>query len=235
MKVRDLIHEAFRKIGVIAVQEVASAAMASSALTAMNSYIDFLKTDGFLVYENEILPVTLIPGQQTYTIGLTGDFNVARPNAIAFAKLAIGDTEYDVEVINQAQWAQIDSKALASNIPCKIYYNESYPLGQINIWPVPSIAYELRLYVPKPVDRFTSLETVISLPPGYERLLTLGTASEIAPTYGSELSPKQEDDLRKTKAGISRMNAKPQVMTCDPTGAGAACGYYDFNTGRPIR
>lgn len=234
MKVRDLIHEAFRKIGVIAVQEVASAAMASSALTAMNSYIDFLKTDGFLVFENAIIPVNLIPGQQTYSIGLTGEFNVARPNAINFAKLVIGDTEYDVEIIDQAQWAQIDSKALASNIPCKIYYNESYPLGQINIWPVPSSAYELRLYVPKPVDRFTSLDTVISLPPGYERLLTLGTASEIAPTYGAELTPKQESDLIKTKAGITRMNTKPQLMTCDPTGASASCGRFDINTGRYI-
>ncbi len=231
MTVRDLVERTLKKIGVLASGESAEAAMASDALDDMNAMIDSWKNNGLMIYENEIHDLTLISGQQTYTIGSSGDFNLTRPVSISKASYVSNNIEYPIDIITEAEWAKIPDKETSSDIPTKLYYNPANPLGELNFWPKPSGASSVKIYVPKPVSRFASLNTSVDLPPGYEILLVYGTADFIAPDFGRELRPRQLQLLTETKADIMRKNTVPVYMECDPTGAESCRGRFDIMTG----
>jgi hypothetical protein len=223
MTVRDMLTRSLRLIGVLASGEVASGSMITDALSSLNGMIDSMKNNGFLVYENQIVDLSLVSSQQSYTIGLTGDFNVPRPDNINKASYLLNDIEYPIEIVNEAKWADISYKALTTDIPSKLYYNPSYPLGTIQLWPAPMVNGTLRIYVPKAIDKFASPNDTVSLPPGYEDLFVYGGADRIAPEYGTELTPRQMQIFTETKAAISRQNTVPQYMECDATGANTIC------------
>lgn len=231
MTVRDLIERVLKKIGVLASGETAGASMAVDTLDDMNALIDSWKNNGLMIYENNIRSLTLVSGQQTYTIGASGDFNAVRPVSISQAKYVSNDIEYDIEIITKDEWANIPDKQTSSDIPTKLYYNPAYPLGELNFWPKPSGAASVKIYDPKPVERFASLNTTVSLPPGYENLLILGTADYIGPDYGRELSQRQLQILTETKADIMRKNTVPVFIACDDTGAGSRGRTFDIMTG----
>lgn len=225
MTVRDLLSRSLRLIGVLASGETADGSQIVDALSSVNAMIDSMKNDGFMIYENQVIDLSLVASQQSYTIGDGGDFDVARPNDITRAKYLLNDIEYRVEIITSLQWADICYKAQTSTIPCKLFYNPASPLGILNIWPKPDATGTLKLYTTKPIEKFTSVNAIVDLPPGYEDLIVYGGVERIAPEYGKEITQTQMNILMKAKAGISRKNIEPQYMTTDPTGAGS-CGRY---------
>ena len=231
MTARELVTRALRKIGVLASGETAEASMAIDALSDMNTLIDSFKNNGLMIYENNIRSLTLVSGQQTYTIGASGDFDAVRPVSISQASYVSNNIEYPIEIITKDEWAQITDKQTSSDIPTKLYYNPAYPLGELNFWPKPSGASSIKIYDPKPVERFASLNTTVSLPPGYENLLVLGTADYIGPDYGRELTPRQMQILIETKADIMRKNTVPVFIACDDTGAGERGRTFDIMIG----
>lgn len=230
MTVRDLINRSLRILGILASGETPEASISQDALTAMNSIIDAWKNNGFLIYENEYQQLSLISGQQTYTLGSGGDFAITRPGSIEKASVVIGGNEIPIEVITFEQWAAISNKDLQSDIPQKLFYNPASPLGELNIWPKPSNTPVINIYLQKPVDKFSSINATVELPAGYENLLVYGTADMIAPEFGKELTPRQLQILTETKADIMRKNTKPEYMVADPTGT-EHCRRFDIMTG----
>ncbi|MBL7545617.1 MAG: hypothetical protein JNL11_17490 [Bdellovibrionaceae bacterium] len=232
MKVRDIIYRSLRMIGVLASGETPSADMVQDALKSMNAMIDSWKNIGLLLFKNKIYSLSLVNNQQTYTIGTGGDFDVERPLVIHTANYVVNDIEYPIEVITESEWADIPTKNLASELPQKLYYNPKFPLGEINIWPKPTTPGVIKLYVPDPLERFASVNADVEVPPGYEQLLTYGTADEIAPEYGKEITPRQMAKLNGFKADIMRVNTPAVYAECDQTGAGCPPGSYDIYSGR---
>jgi len=230
MTVRDLLSRSLRLIGVLASGETADASMASDALTSMNGMIDSWKNVGLMIFENQVQSVTLTSGQQTYSIGLTGDLNVARPNSINEAYFVSNSIEYPISILTEAEWAAIPDKSTSSDVPTKLYYNLSFPLGEINFWPKPSGSLAVNLYTPNPVTKFSSINSTVEMPPGYEDLLVYGTAERIAPEYGKELTPKQDKILTDLKADIMRKNTTEEFMACDPFLPNQS-GAYDIKIG----
>lgn len=231
MTVRDLINRSLRLIGVIARGETPDAAMAQDALTAMNAMIDSWKNNGFMIYENEYQALTLISGQQTYTLGSGGDFAITRPIGIVKASTVINGIETPIAILTFDEWAKISNKDLSSDIPTKLFYNPASPLGELNIWPKPSSAANVKLYLQKPVEKFANLSTVFELPPGYEDLIVFGTADRIAPEFGKELTPRQLQTLTDVKAEIMRKNTSIETMVCDDTGVSNYRRRFDILTG----
>jgi len=229
MTLRDMLSRSLRLIGVLASGETADGSQIVDAMASVNGMIDSMKNDGFMIYEYQEVPLSLISSQQSYTIGAGGNFDVARPNDIEKATYLLGDIEYPVEIITSLQWAEICNKAQTSTIPCKLFYNPASPLGIINIWPKPEATGTLKLYTTKPIEKFTSVNAIVDLPPGYEDLIVYGGAERIGSEYGKELTPSQMNILSKARAGISRKNTQPQYMECDPTGANTGSHYSNPN------
>lgn len=75
----QLVTSALRKIGAVAAGEAPDANEQSDALAALNQLIESWNLQGLTLYRLENASYTLVPSQQTYTIGSGADFDGARP------------------------------------------------------------------------------------------------------------------------------------------------------------
>ncbi len=214
---RDLIKGSLRIIGAIAAGETPSAAELSDALSSLNEMIASWSNDGYLIFERKVEEFTLTGAQQMYTIGSGGDFNTSRPMRIlqAGTKEAAGTTEIPISVYNVQEWAAITVKSTESSLPQAIYYNPAFPLGEINVWPVPNAAAKLILYTAKPLASIATADDVLSLPPGYLRALRYNLAIELADEYGKAMTQRAELIAAESKAMLMRMNTDSVLMSSD--------------------
>lgn len=227
--VRDLINGSLRLINVLAEGETASANQHSDALSVLNQMIESWSLENLIIYSTTREEFTLTVSDGSYTIGSSGDFNTTRPVEIERAMIEDQSNtptmEYPLELITPRQWAEITTKDLSSSIPTKLYYDPTYPLGTLNLWPVPSVANKLVLYSKKALTEFTSINNTISLPPGYMKALRFNLAVELAPEYGKEASQTVVSIAVDSKGNIKRKNIKPIYLKTDM----ATTGNRTFN------
>lgn len=218
MTARDLITGSLRLIGAISTGETPSANELSDGLSVFNDMIDSWSADGFLINEIKRETFALISSQQTYTIGVSGDFNTARPSQILEVSIEQNGVEIPVKIVNTQEWSRISYKTTRSTIPQKMYIEGSFPLERINLWPIPIAANSLILYSLKPLTRITSLNDDISYPPSYAKAFRYNLALELAPEYGKEPSALVLSAAIESKASIARSNTQPVYMTSDAEG-----------------
>lgn len=215
---RDIINGALKDIGVLAAGETASASEASESLSVLNDMLDSWSNESLVINAKIREEFTLVPSDSSYTMGTGGQFNTTRPLRIENAAIKDGTTEFEIEVINKDQYAEITDKSLASDYPTKVYPNGTAPLETIQVWPVPSAAKTLVLHSWKPLTRFTNLNTTVDLPPGYARALRANLGIELCPQFSRSASPELIAIASESKANIKRMNSKPQFMKSDYPG-----------------
>lgn len=213
---QDIINSALRGLQVLSPDVTLTADEANGGLDALNLLLESLSIDSLMVHHITKEPFTLVPGQQSYTIGTGGNFNTDRPIAIESATVTVNGSDYPIEtVFAYDDWAAIRLKTLQTTFTQYLYFDGTYPLGTINLYPVPSSATTLTLYSRKELTQFTSLTAPISLPPGYKRMLKYGLQIELAPEYQTTAG----DDVKRlyidAKAGIKRVNKRPITSQVD--------------------
>jgi len=119
-----------------------------------------------------------------------------------------------LESQTDAQWSSISVKGTPAVFPLKFYDTGDYPLRTIKVWPIPSAANGVELWLWQPLSNF-NLDDPIAFPPGYERALRFALAIELAPEFGKDLPPQVPIAARAAKAIIKRLNSSPQVMVTD--------------------
>lgn len=208
MKVRDMIYSVMRLAGALASGEAPPASEAQDALKSANSMLGLFSLDGLLISKVTIEEFNLIPGKQSYTIGVGGEFNTSRPMQILNAGLVDQSIEQPIEILNHQQWAGITSKNIESSVPTKLYLETSFPLARIFLWPAPSTVSKLKLYSLKPLDSFASLDEEIVLPPGYEELIRYNLYLRLAPEYGKAIDPDLRALAVEAKLGVERQGSR---------------------------
>lgn len=218
--VLDLISGSLRLIQSLASGESVPASESQDALSALNQMIGSWSTENLLVYSTprEIFP--LVAGQSQYFMGIGAvDFNTDKPMDIQAAGINVMTQspvlELPLEIINLEQWSQIPIKTTQSSIPRRLYCEMTYPQATLNLWPVPSAANSIVIYSKKQLTQFASINTTLSLPPGYEKTLKYGLAIELAPEYGKQLAPEIGAVYAEAKESIKRQNIKPVYLNCD--------------------
>jgi len=171
-----------------------------------------------MVFEKVRLALTLPGVQEYYTIGSSGDLNVARPNLISLAGFVVDDYEYPIDIVNEQEWAAVSDKTLTSTIPTKLFIVNSYPLAKLYLWPRPTGTNTLTLYTPKQITEAANASTDLALPPGYSRMLRYNLAKELAPEFGRTLDPNILETAMDTKAEIKRQNFQPLLLISDAVG-----------------
>jgi len=217
----DIVKRALRLLGVLATGETPDAFEANEALLELNWMLDQWSLEKLMVYYmvNELFPI--IANKGTYTIGpdIYQDFNTKRPIKIesAFARDNTGGTnnDYKLEVIPNDRYQDIFQKGILTTYPKYLNYVESYPYGQINIWPIPTKDYTLSLSQWKQFKKFASLADIVCLPPGYKDALGYNLAINIALEYGQEPSQFLYKMADETKMRIKRINKEPVLMSTD--------------------
>lgn len=233
---RDLISASLRLIGAIASGESLDAAEASDGLSAFNRMLDSWSTEPLVIYTKTEEEFVLTPGTQTYTMGPTGTFSTTRPLEIEKAYLKITSQSPAIElpmaVLTVDEWARITIKALSATYPLYLYAEGTYPNETLHIHPNPTAANSLVLYSRKPLTTLTSIDTVLPLPPGYERALIYNFAVEVAPEYGKQVSDPVMMIAQDSKATIKRANSKPKLLRVDSALTAEPRGFNWF-TGEP--
>ena len=230
MTVRDLIKGSLRLIGSIASGETSTAAEEADALSSLNDLLENWSIEGLLIYQNIRESFALVGAQQSYTMGVGGNFNTVRPIKVVKANILFGQTEVPLELLTHQQWADVQTKSNQSNVPRSLYASGSYPLETISLWPTPANASNIILYSIKPLAAFATVNDVITLPPGYARALRYNLALELAPEYGRDPSAMVAMAAQDSKADLKRQNIQPVFMVSDAVGL-IQNKLFNINTG----
>lgn len=237
----DIITRAARALGYLGRNEVLTASDANDGLNALNSLLDsWSSSESLMSYIEVERSFTLIAGTQTYTIGTGGMINTTRPTDIirAFVRDA-NNLDYVMSVIPQDQWNSIGQKTITSQIPTTLFYYSDFPLGQINIFPIPLLPYTV--FYDSTLDQvdFSLLTTTLSMPVGYERAYILNLAVELMGAgWPSMLNQTQLGALinnaSEAKGNVKRSNIKEVVAKYDDAIVSKSYATYNvYSDGNP--
>jgi hypothetical protein len=147
-------------------------------------------------------PASPATGSPVFT---TADFYTGRPIRIVGAFTRSSSLDTPLGLITEQYWNNIEAKATAG-APVKLLYRPSAPFGQVVVYPVPSGSTSIYLRAEKMLQSYSTLTDTQFLPPGYQRLLELSLAVELAAEYGSKASPESVAYLKTTLADLIRTN-----------------------------
>lgn len=204
---RNIITRALRKNGVLTKNESPSGDEASEALATLNDMISSWSNDSLLIYARQSESFPLVSGQASYTIGSGGDFNTVRPLQILSAFIRVSNIDYDINIIRDVSFDQINQKNILNTYPDVLYYEVGVPLGTITLYPVPTTG-ALHIRSEKELQEFSTLDSVLELPAGWGRALVYNLSLELAPDYGQQVSQATYeiamDSLSKIKTAVAR-------------------------------
>ena len=229
--VLEILKGSLRKIGAIAPGESLASEEASDGLQVLNQMLGGWNTQNLIMLGLEIEEFSLVAGQNSYTLGVGGDFNTAEPirTDAAFIKYD-SNTELPIQIIDNQKWGRLQAKGTESALPTHIYIDHNHPLQKVYVYPTPSEATTLILHNYRKFSSFTSLATSLSLPDGYERAIVHNLAIEMAPEYGKTVSNEVIKIASESLADIKRVNIKSNEVGVDP--ALISSGGYNWRTGQ---
>jgi hypothetical protein len=235
MTARDLITRAFRLIRVLPSGETLGAAEASDALAVLGDLVDAWRNENLTLFSQARTVISVVNGQQTYTIGSGGDFNIERPiwiDGLAFQS-ASGYEQRIAGPISRDDWQRISQKDQTGTLPELGFYNPEYPLGKLEIWPIPTdTTVSLVLYTPAgALASVASLDTAISVPPGWSKALRYNLALDLAPEFNQTPDPSVVAQAIELKAAIKRANFQINESKVDPALRYGNASAWDYRTG----
>jgi len=235
---QDIIKASLRKLGILAKSETPSNDEMVDALQALNMMIDEWGAQKLMGTATVRESFPLVSGQQSYTIGVGGNFNTTKPYDILFAYYrdnAGVDTPLDI--ITREEFQSYGDKQIVSAPPVSLFYDpgvtqQANQLGTIFLYFTPdaSSAYTLLIDSQKPFTEFTTLTDAVTFPPSYYKALVYNLAVELAPEYeGVVLPPVVEMIATESKETVESQNAVRLLAGLDlPKGKG---GSWNWVTG----
>lgn len=218
--VRDIVSDALLELGVLAAGEVMSTADATAGMNALNRLVDQWAAERLMIYTNTRTTFTITSGTASYTVGSGGDCDIPFPVYVEHCNFQ--DTsldpmlEYQMQPLTNDAYSRIPIKDLESPRPTSYYWNPTFPLGTMILWPVPTLStLQGVLYAPEQVTEFSDLSTTISLPPGYRRMLVKNLAMELSPSYQRPTGPELQSQAVESKAVVKRANISLMDMQVD--------------------
>lgn len=217
---RDLITASLRLVGAVAPGEALAAQEATDGLAALNRMLSAWSAESLLRYNRLREEFTLTPGTSLYTMGPSGTFNTTRPIEIEAAtlKLSAGSNlvETPLRIIKtSSEWADVRMKTLSSPLPVYLMIEDTFPLMNLDLYPVPSTAGSIVIYSSGQLTQLADLSTSISLPPGYEEALVYNLATRLAPEYGRQSPAEVVAIAVDSVARLKRRNEKMGLLKVD--------------------
>lgn len=239
----DLITDALQGIGVYAPGESISAADSSLCLQRLNTLIDSWSNESLLTYAILEQNFLLVPGKYQYTIGTSGgaDVNQTRPLRIIASPgscyvLDANGNRFNLEVMPKDRWNLIGNIAqVTANFPNTLYYDNQYPLGVINLYPIPNIGWTLYFDSYLQLADFAGLNTAMTLPPGYQAAIQDNLSVEIWRFFKPDNVPIPPSTLAiaaRSKGNVKRTNQRENIANYDPELIRRASGSYNIYTDR---
>ena len=211
---QSLINKSLRLLGVLASGETTTADEAQDSLYSLNSIIDSFSANPQYYFCTQAEQFTAYANQNTYTIGNDPDTSpaanwiTARPIRIVGAFVRTSNVDTPLALITEQYWTNITNKALLGT-PTKLLYRPNIPYGQVLLYPTPNLTVSIFIKAERMISKYATLVSTQYLPPGYQRLLELSLAMELAPEYGSQVKPEIIANLRADLDSLIRTNIQP--------------------------
>lgn len=228
---RDLVTAILKKIGAIAPGESISASEAVDGLAEVNRMLGTWSNERLMIFGITEESFSLSAGVSTYTLGVGSTWNSSRPQwiekAVVVDSTGSGEpVDHPIHIyLSVSEFASLRVKGTTSDYPYALYDDCGFPSRTLKFYPEPSVAHTVKIFSAKPITSIASLDTTISLPPGYEDALIYNGAVRLAPEYGKTLSAEVVAIASKSKASIKRANHKPQYLKLDGNIPGSSTGY----------
>lgn len=213
MVTSDLIRATLRLIGAISSSETPAADESTDALEALNMMLGSWGASRFLSASTGKVTKTMT-GAASYTIGTGGDINTTRPTALYVVTYTYGGIDYNVKVIDYADYQKIGLKTVSGTIPDFVALKPDNPLSTIYLYPIPTTG-TLTLDNIRPATDLTLVDD-LPYPPEWIRALKFNLAVEIAPEYGVTVAPELAMLAEQSKAIVMRSMVSVPVARFDP-------------------
>jgi len=184
---RNLITDSMKLLGLLVKGDSPADDEIEDGLYRLNDIISTWSLESLLINARVTESFPLTGGQLQYTIGPGGNFDTTRPTAIISMFYRVANLDYPVyKLTDEAYALQIGMKNIQNPFPEYYNYTLGWPLGTLKFWPVPSSTNSIYILSEKTISGFTTLDTVVDLPPGWARALRYALALEMAPEYGKD-------------------------------------------------
>lgn len=218
---RDLIEQALIELMIYAPGDSIPGDEARYGLSKLTRLLDNLNADRQAVYANTFTAYTITPSLQPHTIGPSAATWTAtqRPETIDGANLILTTVSPSIRVPlsirDKEWWLNQTVQGLTSSIPTDLYYDKAWPNGNVNIWPVPTVAYQVELLA-RIVIAQMALTDVVSFPPGYLDFIILTLAKDMAGGFEKSVSPDLASRQNEAKVRVYSNNLfTPRMRTAD--------------------
>lgn len=190
MLIREFVKQAMFEINALAPGEDIEDADGVLGVDMSNELIDQWAGMRVTTYETRRVEYQLVPNQRSYTIAdngadWTGWRPVDQPERAGFVDVIANPAdpvEYRIRIYTDEEWANVSLKQLVDTIVFGIWYQKSFPLGVIWVYPVCSEAQKIALYVPTPLSETVTLDTDLAFPPSGRKAFRLALAMAMAPS-----------------------------------------------------
>jgi hypothetical protein len=178
--------------------------------------IDFFGAEVLMLIALTREEFTLVAGTRTYTIGSGATFNTVRPKRIRTATLRDSDNkDWLLDIVGIKDYSEVQFKTEEVR-PTKLFYHAEYATGTIYFDYEPDAAYTLILWSFKDAPQVATLDTEISFPVEYEKLIKYNLGVELAPEYGVEPSRMVVRTAREAKDALMGEHASAvPILKCD--------------------
>lgn len=242
---RSVITGALRALGVADATAPPTAEDMQTGYDALQELVDNWATQSLTSLVQERTVYALVANQASYTIGplaLTPDFSTgtaARPLAIDAAGLLLNSATPPVEIplaiYDDQAYQALGIKTLTSPLPTGLIYFPTDPLGEIGLWPVPTVATnDLVLYTALLTPQFTSLSAQYLCPPGYAKALRFNLAKVLVADFAVPelVEARVTREADRSLSDLKVVNVTIADASLDPalTGDGRA-GYNIWTDG----
>jgi hypothetical protein len=184
-------------------------------LAALNALMGSLSNSP-LVYAKTLDTIALSAGVASITVGPSGTTVTARPiRVLDESYIQSGNVTYPLRVFTDQQYSDVLVKT-TQGIPEAIWPLMNMPDAQITLWPVPIGSLTLKLWSIKQLATFPDLTTAVSLPPGYEELVTLELADALGPEYERELPASAMRRLQRARRNVELANLEVPMLKQRP-------------------
>jgi hypothetical protein len=205
--VSDLIHSSMRLIGAIAAGETLETQELNDAFVSFNQMLSSWNTEGASLVARKRLTVSVF-GVNSYALS-------ERPVKIDAASTSISGVDSGLEIVDSAGWEAIPvpEKQMQSIFIRRLYCDYAFPSSTVYLWPTPRVSGTLELWIYATMPQFASVDSVISLPEGYEAGLRFNLSILLALEYGRPIDQVLVAQAQNFKASLVQLNAGNQMRS----------------------
>lgn len=213
MTAGTIIYNALRLIGQLkGAGQTASTTEAADGLTFLNNIVDTWNTDRLYILYVGTAQYALTANTGSYQIGnaASSPFNVPRPLRIDKAGIVGVSVRTELQIITEAEYAQIVDKLAVADFPNRLYYQRSVALGTIFIHPLPRATNSTKLEIStwNALSSFADQTTDVPLAEGYGKCLSYRLATEMAPLFGLPIPATVAAISNEAESSIKALNAQ---------------------------